>query len=88
MGGGVLRPHVQLHGLVVELDQVDGVHLRGDPEQLPAALVLLGGGVAARRAERGQQAHRLAPGISGGLSWAGSAHSRLWVKAIGSPNEA
>ena len=58
VGGGVLGPHVQLHGLVVELDQVDGVELGSDPEQLPAVLVLLGDGVAAGGAERRQHAHR------------------------------
>jgi hypothetical protein len=85
---GVLRAHVQLHGVVVELDDVDGVVGDVDAEQVAAAVegcrlrVAPQVGAAERRQHRHQ---RDDPGMSRGRSAAGSAHSRLWVKAIGSP---
>ena len=38
---GVHRPHVQFHGAVADLDEVDGVEARLDAEPLAAGFVLL-----------------------------------------------
>ncbi len=87
---GMHRPHVQFHGAVPDLDEVDGIETGFDAEQLAAGLVLLAERVERRRrrARRRERGHRDPPGMSRGRSCAGSAHSRLWVKAIGSPNDA
>ena len=87
---GVLRAHVQLHGLVVELHHVDGVVAGVDAEHVrdrgrtrrsarrgSAGAVPPGGGRTAISA--------CPPACRAGRSAAGSAHSRLCVKATGSP---
>ena len=85
----VLRTHVELHGLLVQLHQVHCVEPVLDAEDVAAVLVLLGDGVARRRrARRWQRGHRVSPGMSRGRSCAGNAHSRLCVNATGSPNDA
>ena len=87
VGRGVLGTHVQLHGVLADLGELDGVEVGGDAEPAPSLgeRVLAPGEAARRRQDRGHQ--RDDPGMPGGRSAAGSAHSMLWVKATGSPKE-
>ncbi len=51
----VHRPHVQLHGAVTDLDEIDGVETALDPEALAAGLVLLRQRVEVRGGRAGRR---------------------------------